>query len=112
MARYRQQFETELKQKLSQKSSAHCGEETVLIRAFKYFDLDNSGMVSPDEWTKAIERIGVTSVDQEMIQQLFILYDVDRSGELDYKEFSAMLFEGVSPAGRSKAAAAAPVGYA
>ena len=36
-------FEKELKNKLSLKSSGHTTEETVLIKAFKYFDLDNSG---------------------------------------------------------------------
>ena len=49
MAAIRTQFENELRQKLSQKSTAHISEETVLIRSFKYFDLDNSEAVSYDE---------------------------------------------------------------
>jgi Ca2+-binding EF-hand superfamily protein len=36
-------FEKELKNKLSLKSSGHTSEETTLLKAFKYFDLDNSG---------------------------------------------------------------------
>lgn len=46
MANVRSSFETELRQKLMQKSSAHTSEETVLFRAFRYFDLDQSGSVN------------------------------------------------------------------
>jgi Ca2+-binding EF-hand superfamily protein len=42
----RSSFEKELKNKLSLKSSGHTTEETVLIKAFKYFDLDNSGNIN------------------------------------------------------------------
>ncbi len=34
-------------------------EETVLMKAFKYFDLNNNGTVEPDEFAKAIEKIGI-----------------------------------------------------
>lgn len=34
-------------------------EETVLLKAFKYFDLNNNGTVEPDEFAKAIEKIGI-----------------------------------------------------
>lgn len=101
MASYRERFEKELKAKLSQKSTSHHGEETVLMRSFKYFDLDNSGNVSKSEWIRAIERIGVTGFEPDVLETLFTAYDVDRSGELDYKEFSVALFGGASPAGRS-----------
>jgi len=36
-------FEKELKNKLALKSSGKQSEETILMKAFKYFDLDNSG---------------------------------------------------------------------
>jgi Ca2+-binding EF-hand superfamily protein len=29
------------------------------MKAFKYFDLDNSGQVEPEEFAKAIEKIGI-----------------------------------------------------
>ena len=105
MATYRQQFEEEVRAKLVQKANAHNSEETVLIKCFKYFDLDNSGTVSKSEWKKAIERIGVSSVDEQVIQTLFTTYDTDKSGDLDYKEFSAALFGGASPAGRAQSSA-------
>lgn len=111
MANRRAQFEAELKQKLQQKSTAHSSEETVLLKAFKYFDLNNSGTVEPREWIQAIERLGVTSIGQDVIASLFSVYDVDRSGSLDYKEFSGSIFTGASPAGRSATAGNVYVDY-
>ena len=52
-------FEKTLKQKLSQKASGASNEETVLLKAFKYFDLNNNGTVEPDEFAKACEKIGI-----------------------------------------------------
>ena len=52
-------FEKTLKQKLSQKASGATNEETVLLKAFKYFDLNNNGTVEPDEFAKAVEKIGI-----------------------------------------------------
>jgi len=45
--------------KLHQKSGGNASEETVLMKAFKFFDLNNSGAVEPDEFAKAIEKIGI-----------------------------------------------------
>ena len=52
-------FEKELKNKLSQKASGVQSEEQVLLKAFKYFDLNNNGTVEPEEFAKAIEKIGI-----------------------------------------------------
>ena len=92
MADKKSLFEKELKNKLALKSSGHTSEETVLLKAFKYFDLDNSGMCSIDEFIKAIMKIGITGFNEDDIRQLFKVYDVDQSGELDYKEFVGILY--------------------
>ena len=52
-------FEKELTKKLQQKASGAQSEEAVLLKAFKYFDLNNNGEVEPDEFAKAIEKIGI-----------------------------------------------------
>ena len=62
-------FERELKSKLAQKANAHNTEEATLTKAFKYFDLDNNGQsiymlmiigtCEPEEFQKALEKIGV-----------------------------------------------------
>ena len=45
--------------KLHQKAGGSASEETVLMKAFTFFDLTNSGAVEPDEFAKAIEKIGI-----------------------------------------------------
>ena len=92
MSNMKNLFEKELKNKLALKSSGHTTEETVLLKAFKYFDLDNSGNCSKDEFLKAITKIGITGFSEESLLELFDVYDVDGSGELDYKEFVGGLF--------------------
>lgn len=66
MSDLRLDFERELKFKISQKGKASQTDETTLIRAFRYFDLDNSGTVSQDEFLKAVQKIGVTSFENEV----------------------------------------------
>jgi len=100
MARIRANFENELRQKLSQKSTAYVSEETLLLRAFKYFDLDNSGAVSYQEWLKALEKIGIVVNNESQLRELFDYYDADKSGEVDYTEFTAVLFGQQSATGR------------
>jgi len=48
-----------LKNKLSEKTRGAQSEEQVLLKAFKYFDLNDNGTVEPDEFAKAIEKIGI-----------------------------------------------------
>ena len=52
-------FEKGIKAKLAQKASGNANEETVLMKNFKYFDLNNNGSVEPDEFAKACEKIGI-----------------------------------------------------
>ncbi|CAG9313621.1 unnamed protein product [Blepharisma stoltei] len=92
MAENRGPFERELKQKLSQRVTGRLTEESILLKSFKYFDMDNSGTLSFEEWTKALEKVGMTYQDPKRLQELFNIYDVDSNGTLDYKEFSAVLF--------------------
>ena len=55
-----------LKQKLSQKSTGTTNEEAVLLKCFKYFDLNNNGTVEPDEFAKACEKIGIMIPSQQV----------------------------------------------
>jgi Ca2+-binding EF-hand superfamily protein len=43
----------------------------VLQKAFKYFDLNNSGSVEPDEFAKAIEKIGIMIPTKQVSQNYF-----------------------------------------
>ena len=85
-------FEKELKYKLELKSNGRTTEETILLKAFKYFDLDNSGKCSQNEFIKTINKIGITGFTDDDINELFKKYDKDNSGYLDYKEFISILY--------------------
>lgn len=74
----------------------------MLLKAFKYFDLDNSGNCSKKEFIKAINKIGITGLTEENLMELFDLYDIDKSGELDYKEFVGILFNNHSVYNKKK----------
>lgn len=52
-------FERELKNKLAEKTKGAQSEQQVLKKAFKYFDLNDNGTVEPEEFAKAIEKIGI-----------------------------------------------------
>ena len=98
----KEKFIKDLKNKLSQKSFGSVTEETVLIRAFKYFDLDNTGKSDENCFLKTINKIGVTSFEDDEIIQIFHLYDVENAGEIDYKEFASELFSNKSLSKKKK----------
>ena len=85
-------FEKELRNKLSLKSDGKHSEETILVKAFKYFDLDNSGECDKEEWVKALNKIGVTGFNDQKLLDLFVIYDQNKSGGIDYKEFTKCIF--------------------
>ena len=44
---------------MAEKTRGAQSEQSVLLKAFKYFDLNDNGTVEPDEFAKAIEKIGI-----------------------------------------------------
>ena len=88
----KEKFIKELKSKLNQKCYGNTSEETVLIRAFKYFDLDNTGFSDYDSFLNTVRKIGITSLNDEEIAEIFSLYDEEKKGEIDYREFVSELF--------------------
>lgn len=92
MSNIKTTFEKELRTRLAQKAKPNQPEDALLIKAMKFFDLNNSGTVSKDEFSKALDRLGVNSYNEQQLSQLFAIYDLDNSGELDYKEFASILF--------------------
>jgi len=81
----------------------------VLIRSFKYFDLNNNGSIEPEEFAKAIEKIGIMIPTKQDLDSLFGIYDVDQSGSIEYKEFtSKVLNKEVQGGAQSARKAASP----
>lgn len=68
-------------------------EETVLLKAFKYYDLDNSGFCNPENFMKSLIKVGINSVNEENLHEIFSLYDVRNEGYLNYKDFILMVFD-------------------
>ena len=58
---------------------------------FKYFDIFDKGTVTFVDFMRTIEKIGLYYSPLE-VQPLFQEYDADGNGQLDYKEFSAVVF--------------------
>ena len=88
----KQKFIKELKSKLNQKCYGNTSEETVLVRAFKYFDLDNTGLSDVDTFLKTVKKIGITSLNDEESYEIFSLFDVEKKGEIEYREFVSDIF--------------------
>ena len=63
---------------------------TRVIDLFKQWDADSDGVVSRDEFHKAMPLLGLRATYSE-IDKLFNLFDPDRSGTIDYRELNAQL---------------------
>ena len=61
----RNQFEKELKIKLTLRASGHTLEENVLLKAFKFFDLGNTGYSTPKTFLQTTHKIGITGLSEE-----------------------------------------------
>ena len=95
-------FIKELKNKLNQKRYGNTSEETVLVRAFKYFDLDNTGLSDTDTFLKTVKKIGITSFDDDEIIEIFSSFDTNKQGVIDYREFVSELFSNKSLSKKQK----------
>ena len=102
LASKKQQLINELKNKLSQKSYGSTIEEVVLLRAFKYFDLQNIGLCSKEIFTKTMLKIGITSLSDLEISELFEQFNPNKDGLLDYKEFVSNLYSNKSISSKKK----------
>ena len=73
------EFEGIMKEKIRQKSKGEA--ETVKLRQiFKFFDTDQSGHITVDEFKAACERLGLP-LERRHARAFFMRYDPDRSGE-------------------------------
>jgi Ca2+-binding EF-hand superfamily protein len=61
-----------------------------LMDAFKVFDADGSGTISRKELKKLMKQLGQKLSDQEL-DAMMEEVDTDKSGEIDFEEFKAMM---------------------
>jgi len=95
--------EQQIKDALFARSTAHIGEERILLAAFNKFDKDRSHNVDFDEFVKALEYLGLHTEGKglagcgglplDSVQALFARYDTDSGGTVDYEEFVAAVMK-------------------
>jgi len=69
-----------------------------LSRTFKIMDDDGSRSLDAKEFAKGIHDYGLTEMDKETIDELFIMFDKDGSGTVDFDEFLVRLRPAMSNA--------------
>ena len=74
------------------KSKGYEGEETLLLRAFKFSDLSDTGFVNPEKFVRTLTKLGINLVNKENVLDYFNLYDKDRTGRINYKNFITEIF--------------------
>ncbi|KZV16540.1 calcium-dependent protein kinase 29 [Dorcoceras hygrometricum] len=66
--------------------------EEILIKAFKHFDVDNSGFITKDELKQAMAKYGMG--DDATIEEVIKDVDTNNDGKINYDEFAAMMRKG------------------
>lgn len=59
-------FEKDFKNKVNLKASQRQSEETVIVKTFRYFDLNDTGRVGKREFVKAVDKIGVVNFSENV----------------------------------------------
>jgi len=86
------EFEKELKNKLALKTKGSASEETLLLKAFKFTDLSDTGFANPEKFLRTLTKLGINIVNKENVLDYFNLYDKDRTGRINYKNFITEIF--------------------
>ena len=89
-------FEKELKNKLLIKTVGNQSEEMVLLRAFKYFDLSNTNLCDKQNFIRTMMKIGITGFTEKNISSMFEIYDTEKAGKINYKDFIGNLYNNPS----------------
>jgi len=75
-----------MREKVRQKCRSTESEGKKLRDVFKFFDSDESGKITVDEFNGACERLGVP-LNRKETRAFFAVYDTDGSGTITYEEF-------------------------
>ncbi len=88
-------FEKELKNKVAMKTSGRLTEESVLLKAFKYFDLDNTGYCDQKKFIQTLLKIGITGFSDDNLREIYNYYS-NGNPDIDYKEYVGILYNNQS----------------
>ena len=85
-------FEYEIKRKLTERARNPADELRILINGFKFYDFDYTGKLDKNNWVKGILRTGLSGFSETDLFSLFDSYDVNKSGLIDYKNYSNYIY--------------------
>ena len=63
-----------------------------MLKAFKFTDLSDSGYCNPDNFLRTLTKLGINLVNKENLLDYFNLYDRDRTGRINYRDFITEIF--------------------
>jgi len=87
-------FENDLKRKLDQKCPSTQEKSLFLSKTFKFFDIQNRGSITCDQFKRAVQKLGVvlpTGSRDNDLDMIFSHYDESGDGAIDYKELAKAL---------------------
>eukprot|EP00743_Colponemidia_sp_Colp-15_P006408 GILK01006897.1.p1 GENE.GILK01006897.1~~GILK01006897.1.p1 ORF type:complete len:993 (-),score=218.03 GILK01006897.1:158-3094(-) len=84
-------LENVLREKIHGKANSKCTDESFLVKAFRFYDLANSGTCTMREFKSTLEKMGLVA-DNHQYEALFFRYDSDGDGQIHYKDFAEVLF--------------------
>ncbi len=89
----KQIFEYELHRKLSLRAKNINTEINLLTNAFKFYDIDDSGIIKKEDFAKVIGKIGVSGISNNDLYKLFDIYDVNKVGSINYMNFIEYMYD-------------------
>ena len=89
----RQIFEYEIHRNLSMRAKTTTSEMSFLNNAFRFYDINNSGIIGKNEWIKAFAKIGLNGFSEKDLLLLFDIYDINKAGLINYKNFTSYLYD-------------------
>ena len=61
-------------------------DESIILKAFQHFDVDNSGKINVEEIKHVLTFLG-DIMSEEEVNKFFKSVEIDKNGYLDYREF-------------------------
>ena len=89
----KQIFEYELHRKLSLRANSINSEINLLTNAFKFYDIDDSGIIKKEDFAKVMGKIGVSGLSNNDLYKLFDIYDVNKVGSINYVNFIEYMYD-------------------
>ena len=89
----KQIFEYEVHRKLSLRANTINSEINLLINAFKFYDINDTGKIGKEDFSKVFGRIGLNGISNKDLYSIFDIYDINKIGEIDYINFIEYMYD-------------------